>query len=304
LNFFNNHKKQTFFITKNFDITITAKCDLVLSPEFYWARRVTLNVHFSYEVHKMAASIFDGLLPNGSFEYKVLKLRKNEYILIAYDIHHIKSQLKSMGIDVSKVDKIYTLQSEFLKNEISLSVDDKFGVATVDGLLVYLPLKFLDSRNSLGEILANKKLSANYIYSQKFQKVGIKSPELNLIIFIFLLLNLIAILNVLKVENKRNILERQKASFIKENSLPKTSFQIQSMQGELQNINKTQVDLREAILYLEKFKLRKTESFQMLKFEKNSLLYSLKLDNKQREVQLKKYISKKPKSSVKIEVKL
>ena len=252
----------------------------------------------------MAASIFDGILPDGSFEYKVLKLRKNQYILIAYDIHHIKSQLKSMGIDISKVDKIYTLQSEFLKNEISLSVDDKFGVATVDDLVVYLPLKFLETNNTLENILAGKKLSTHYIYSHKLQKVGIKSTELNLVILIFLLLNVIAILNVVKLETNRNFLEKQKTNFIKENNLPSTSFQVKSMQDELQIVNQSQKDLREAILHIKKFKLKSTESFKMIKYEKNSLSYSVKLDNKQREDELKRYMSKQQKSSISIEVKL
>lgn len=304
LSFFSGHKKQAFFITKNFDIKLTDKCDLILSPEFYWARKVTLNVNFSYEVQKMAISIFDGLLPNGSFEFKVFKLEKNEYIIIAYDIESIKLQLKNMGIDMSKVDKIYTLQSEFLKNNISLSVDDDFGVATVDGLMVYLPLKFIEINDTLENILSSKKLSTHYIYSHKLQKVGIKSTELNLVILIFLLLNAIAILNVVKLENNRNFLEKQKANFTKENTLPSTSFQVRSMQDELQIINKAQKDLREAILYIQKFQLKSTESFEMIKYEKNSLSCSAKLENKQRENELKNYMSKKPKSSISIEVKL
>jgi len=304
LSFFSGHKKQTIFITKDFHKKLTEKCDLILSPEFYWTRKVSLNVNFSYEVKKMASSIFEGILPAGSFEYKVFTLFKNEYIIIAYDIQKIKLELESMGMDMSKVDKIYTLQSEFLKDEISLHVNEKFGVATVDGVVVYLPLKFLESSNSLENILEDKRLSSSYIYSYQFQKISVKPTELNLIIWIFLLLNVVAVLNVVKLEKNRNFLEEQKIAFIKENSLPATSFQIKSMQGELLEVNKSQTDLRESIFYIYKFKLGKRESFKMIKFEKNALSYTIKLDNKLRENEFKKYLLKKPTSSINIERKL
>jgi len=72
-----------FFITKNFGKKIDAKSDIILSPEFYWVKKVSLNVKFTNEVKKMAPSIFEGILPNGEFEYRVFRVSDNSYVLVA-----------------------------------------------------------------------------------------------------------------------------------------------------------------------------------------------------------------------------
>ncbi|MBV5278178.1 MAG: hypothetical protein J0647_03945, partial [Campylobacteraceae bacterium] len=141
MSFLTNTQKQKKFITKNFKNTLEEKTDVILSPEFYWTKRLTLNINFSYEIKKMAPSIFDGFLPSGKFDYKVFKLAPHEFIIIAYDLETIKNELSSLGIDLLLVDKIYALQSEFLNDEISLKVDHEFGVASHNDIIVYTPLK-------------------------------------------------------------------------------------------------------------------------------------------------------------------
>ena len=300
MNFISGQKKETFFITKNFDKPIVSKSNLILSPEFYWTKRVTLNVNFSYEVKKMAPSLFDGMLPSGDFEYMVFKISKNDYIVTAYNLDDIKENLKKLGISISFVDKIYLAQSEFLGNDISLKVNETCGLVSLDGVLVYTCLNFIDSDILLESVIKNKKLTKNYIYSKQLQNIKIEPKQLNMLIWIVLLLNSVVILDIVKTYKSKNQLQVQKEDFIEKNNLPQTSFELKSMQDELQSIDKKQNDLRESIYYINKFKLNKNESFKSIVFSKNKLDYSVKLNSKQREAEFKKYLSKNPKSTIAI----
>ena len=304
MSFFSGEKKDIFFITKNFDKQITATSNLILSPEFYWVKRVSLNVSFAYEVKKMAPSLFDGMLPVGNFEYFVFKLAKNDYIVTAFDMTSIKKNLQSLKIDMNFVEKIYLAQSEFVGNDISLRVNDTCGMTSLDGIMLFTCLNFIDSNVFLDDVIKHKKLTNNYIYSKQFQKVKIEPKQLTLLIWIVLLLNSIFVLDIIKLNKSQNKLSNKKEDFIEKNSLPQTSFQLKSIQEELEVVARTQNDLREDIYYINKFKLDKTESFQKIDFSKNKLSYSVKLKTKARESEFKKYISKKENSTIAIGVDL
>jgi len=298
LSFFNKHTKETFFIPKNFDKQITSKCNLILSPEFYWAKRVTLKISFAYEVKKLAPSLFDGVLPSGDFKYSAFKLSKDDYIVIAYDMTSIKKTLRQLNIDVDLIEKIYLAQSEFLGKEISLRVNETCGMTSLDGVLVYTCLNFIDTNTYVDDVIKSKKLTNNQIYSKQYQKLNIQPKQLTVLIWIAFLLNAIVVLDTIKIEKIKSKLISQKEDFMEKNALPKTSFQLKSIQDELQIIDTSQSDLRNSINYINQFKLNKTESFKKVSFSKNKLEYSIKLDNDKRKNEFKAYLSKKENSTI------
>jgi len=301
LSFFNFQKKQIFFVTKSFNEEMLKKSDIVLSPEFYWVKKITLNVKFSHEVKKMAPSLFEGSLPHNRFEYKVFKISTNNFILIAYDLKSILEELSSMKINMALVDKIYTIQSEFLKDDVSLKVNEDFGIITDESVVVYSPLRFLQTNDSVKNILKAKKLSSNYIYSQQFQKINISSKQLNIIILLLVLLNATVFIDIFKLQKDKKLFMDKKTSFIVSNHLPRTTFQIKSIQDELMHIDKSQKELRQSIGYIEKFRFLNSEFFKNLKFTKNKLVYDIKFETEQRENQFKTYLDKKINSYIFIE---
>ncbi len=294
MSFFSSKRKDIYFITKNFDKKIDSRCDIVLSPQFYWTKKVNLNTNFSYEVKKMAPSIFDGILPKGDFDYRVFKTNPKEFIVIAYDVKHILQELKLLGIDTSLIDKIYTVQSELLNKSISLRSDETHGIVAVDGIIVQLPLRLLEEipKNSTEEIFQDK-LSSNYIYSKNLKEIGIDKKESNLILSLLILLGLVLFIHILKIEKDRNMIAKQKEKMIKKYSLPKTSFEIKSMQAEFLKIDKEQNRLREALSYVGNFTLLNREFFNLLEYEKSHLKLSVRLNSKKRERAFKNFISKK-----------
>lgn len=242
----------------------------------------------------MAPSIFDGILPKGDFDYRVFKTNPKEFIILAYDIEHILQELKLLGIDISLVDKIYTIQSELLDKNISLKSDETHGIVSVDGIVVHLPLRFLEEtpKNSIEEILQDR-LSSSYIYSKNLKEMGIDKKESNLILSLLILLALVLFVHILKIEKNRNLIAKQKEKMIKRYNLPKTSFEIKSMQAEFTKIDKEQNRLREALSYIGNFTLLNKEFFNSLEYEKSHLKLSVRLNSKNRQRVFKDFVSKK-----------
>ncbi len=295
MSFFNKEKKPIYLVTKNFKEKLFEKSDLVLSPEFYWAKKTTLNLRYAYEASKMAASIFDGILPAGAFKFKVFKLDKNEFIFIAYDIQNIIKELELIGVDMHLVEKIYTAQSEFMDKDVALRINGTYAIASSEGVITYVPSKFLNSSLDMNvdDVLEEKKLSTNYIYSKSFQNIKINSKESNLILWLLVILVSMLFLNVLKLQRDRSFLVKQKNTLVKKYNLPKTTFQIKSMQDELSRIDLQQSNLKMVIVYLGKFKLSKDGFFSSLSYKKEHLKFSVKLDSTEKEQKFKKYIAKK-----------
>lgn len=292
LNFYK--KKHIYFITKKFDKTIKSQSDIILSPEFYWVKKINLNIKFSYEVKKMAPSIFDGVLPKGDFSYKVFKIAPKEFVVIAYDIKHIIEELKFLKIDISFVDKIYTIQSEFQNHDLFLKAEESLGIISQDGVIVCLPLRFLSEIPKINiDDAIQKKLSSNYIYSKNFKEIGINKKESNLISWFLFLSVLVLLTQVIKVEKERWTIKKQKERITKKYALPKTSFETKSIQAEFLKTDQNQNHLREALSYLRKFDLLTTEFFNSLRYEKSYLKFSIHLDSVKRERVIKNFISKK-----------
>ncbi len=248
----------------------------------------------------MAQSIFNGIIPEGRYEYKVFKISKNEYILIAFDIKKILEQLKDLNIDIKFIDRIYTAQSEFLKDEISFRIDEQFGLVSVEGVLVKIPVKFLTTDVSVDKILLDKKLSNHYIYSGSLQKTNLKQKDFKLLLFLFLLINIFLISSVITVKRDIYDIKSKKENFIKKNSLPATTFQIKSMEEELKTIDNIQFAVREGINYLAQFKLLKDEYFVILRYDGKKLLYKIKFKDRKRQKEFENYLLKYKNSVVSI----
>lgn len=295
MSFFSLGEKKVFFVTKNFSQIVDYRCDIVLSPEFYWVKKVRLNIKFSHIVKKMAPSIFDGMLPDGEFEYRVFKVKTGEFIVLAYDIKEIMRELELLGINLSMIDKMYTVQSELLEKDIEIAIDSDSALAMEDDVLFCMPVKLAETNNliSIDDVMQAKRLSSNYIFSKSFQKVKINSKDIALILSLLILLNVAAMLDILKTKREIRNLEKQKEVFIKENSLPSTSFQLKAMKNELQKIYNPQVSFRKRLEYIGKFKLNKKENFNSIIFKKGMLQVVLKLDSAKREDEFKRYASSK-----------
>ena len=161
--FFNPPPKQVIFLIKTTQtVPLTTETRIVLSPEYYWVKKVSLPVGTLREAKRYAPAIFEEYLPEGErYAYFVQKAKETgAYIFIAYApdviIHALKIQLG----DLSKVYGIYFTQFE-IDLDTCVAVDNTHALVPVDETILYVPQSCSQTQN-LQQLLEAKKPTHNY----------------------------------------------------------------------------------------------------------------------------------------------
>lgn len=269
------------------------RCDLILSPFFYWSKTEELPIKSEKQALKLAPSIFDGILPDGEYKYRVFKTKENLFLFIAYDFNLIKESLENLNIDLEFVDFFYFSQSEFFDMEKAIKLDEIDSIVKIDEIVQKIPTKYIKESDNIQNILEIVKLSKNRISSFELKDSFIDNKTLYSIITI-LTLTLIAFsieLFIYKQEIKK-YLTKQENLYSKYN-LPSTSFELKSIKSKFLSIDKKQTSLREKIAYIDKMPLLANEHLIEFNLKSNKLELSIKLSRANRAETIKNYLIKK-----------
>ena len=126
MSFFKSSPGKILFFTKNSKKYYSGEYTLILSPQFYWVKRVKLPVNSEYKAKKLIPSIFeDSLPPNEEYEYDV-KYEKDRgtFIAIAYSPNYIYKYIKEKILSDAKVKGIYLAQYELSSLETCIGIDE------------------------------------------------------------------------------------------------------------------------------------------------------------------------------------
>ena len=119
--------------------TLSETVNIMLTPQFYILKKVTLPVQYAFQAKKVAASMFEGLLehPRNS-DYLVYK-ENDDWVFIAYDLKEINHFLASKGISADKVDKIFFAQQALSSFSIPVRLGSKDALVSMDDTVVLVP---------------------------------------------------------------------------------------------------------------------------------------------------------------------
>jgi len=119
--------------------TLSETVNIMLTPQFYILKKVTLPVQYAFQAKKVAASMFEGLLehPQNS-DYLVYK-ENDDWVFIAYDLKEINHFLASKGISADKVDKIFFAQQALSSFSIPVRLGSKDALVSMDDTVVLVP---------------------------------------------------------------------------------------------------------------------------------------------------------------------
>ena len=110
--------------------------DVVLSPEFYWAKGVNVPSSNKRQLKAMAPSIFAGALPKGEYRYLVYPVGKERWVVVAYDKKAILNELVKLGVATRKIAKVYLAQALYVKlKETVAKVGEEHLVSVLDGVV-------------------------------------------------------------------------------------------------------------------------------------------------------------------------
>ena len=277
MNFFKSSPGKIIFFTKNSPKYYTGEYTLILSPQFYWVKRVELPVKNEYKAKKLAPSIFEGILPKDEkFEYEV-KYEKNRgtFIVIAYSPEYIYKAVKEKFLLSAKVKGIYLAQYELAEFTSCIAIDKDVSLGNVDGLLIQVPASCFQSEENIKKYLSQVKLE-----SKKIKIKNLDNEEENTSYILYMIVLLIFLSSQINYYfayfsgfTKYN---EKKEYLLKKYNLPKTTFQLNSIKKSLLNEYKIQKNIRDVLADLDKVSLNKDEKYYFIDIKKSHATFHIR----------------------------
>jgi hypothetical protein len=124
-------------------VTLPQSVNVMLTPQFYTLKKEALPVKYAFQAKKIAPSLFEGLLEDGSnYEYLVHK-EEDGWAFIAYDMQKITAFLESKGIYAPKVNKLFFAQQAVEHFSAPLALNEKEALVVIDETVVVVPRNVL-----------------------------------------------------------------------------------------------------------------------------------------------------------------
>jgi len=285
------NNSEVLFVSKSDHIEKRGKYSVILSPEFYWVKRVTLPVKNERDALKLAPSIYEGFLPEGDFSYEARKV-EDAFIMIAYNKKQISEALDKIFVHKSDIVDVYFAQDALVGVESCLAINDNIALSNIDGTIIQIPRACTNTKEGIDKVLESAALGKHKVKLSSFDNTLLSSGDLKVIGTIVTLL-LVSFLSEYIVYKKGiSDLEAQKDALIEKYDLPKTSIQLKSIKKSLEKKFKTQKALRERLFALSKLSLQPSEYIQSVESTIKDLTVKIHLTSKQREDAIKNMIPK------------
>ncbi len=145
---FNQPLKTLFIDPDTPAVEIDEKVDVILSPAFYWVKRVDIPFKSSRDVKKVASTLFEDILPAGEYSYLVRRF-DDDYLLFAYDDAMILNALAEKGLPSHLIRHTYFAQSEFDALEQPVRIDQESVLVRQDGIVLKLPSSMVTGSSTM-----------------------------------------------------------------------------------------------------------------------------------------------------------
>jgi len=277
MSFFDRPTGKILFFTKNSPKYFTGDYSLILSPQFYWVKRVKLPVKSEYRAKKLAPSVFEGSLPEGEQYFYDVKYEKDKdsFIVIAYSKEYIYKFIREKMSPKTKIRGIYFAQYELKDLKTCIAIDEDISLGNVDGLLIQVPSACVHSDDNVRKYLPKVKLSSKRIKIENLEDSG----DIGSYIYYFVFLALILVSQLFVYFAYSHDLSKYdilKQSLLVKYNLPKTSFQLNSIKKSLQKEFDEQKTIKNALLKLDKIRLLKDEKYIDIEVQKTSTVVHIK----------------------------
>ena len=240
--------------TRNFNEKIKEKVDVILSPQFYWIKKIEVGVSLK-EAKKMAKYFF--------------KLDEKEYIFDAFEINNqffaiaLKKDL-NLKIDKKYINSIRLAQIE-LFNFDCIDVGN-YLIKKIDDILFCFPKKNEKCIN-INEILKNIKLS-KYTFNI-YNIVNIDKNILFYLISSLIIFNIFFFIKGISYKKELVKIETKKIS-LKKYNMPLSLYQLDSIYIALKNEDNRIIKIKKVLAFLS-VKLNRFE-FKKISFNKDFTL--------------------------------
>jgi len=246
---------KTILYTKDFNEDIKEPVNVILSPQFYWIKKIDIPIKSFKEAKKLAKNLFK--LDEKRYKFFALKIDKNYYAIA------IEKDLK-LNIDKKYIKNIYIAQSE-LKNFNCINVNEKYIIKKIEDLLFCFPKE--ECQNNIDEILKNIKLSKNKI--NLLNTIEINTKNFILINLSILFIAIYFFIQGFAYKKELENIKIKQHKLFENSNLPKTTFQLKAILNNLQSKYKNIQKIKKDLEILTQTPLKKDEYFLKIKFNKD-----------------------------------
>ena len=249
--------------TKFFNEKIEEPINIILSPQFYWIKKIDIQLKSINEAKKIAQNLFD---LNENFIFDAIKI-DNNFFAIAID--------KNIKINIEKkyIKSIKLAQTELYQYE-TINLKNNYQLKKIEDILFCFP-NHTEDAPFIDDILENIKLSKTNINLFNFLEIDKTIIILLTIIFIFLTTSLSSLIYSYKQQEQNLILEKNRLKSFK---LPLTNLQLNSISSELEELKFQNTLLKKNLKFITKTPLQKGDKF--LELSKNLDTYLVKIKTK------------------------
>ncbi len=286
------NNNQPLFVSKRDKIKKRGSFAVILSPEFYWVKKVKLPVQKEKEALRLAASVYEDSLPQGAYTYATRK-SGDEFIMIAYDKKEIAKALDTIFAHKTDIKELYFAQDALIHLRSCVSVNDTLALSNMDSVIIQVPRACTNTVETLEKVMQNATLGKNKIKLSSFDKTLLSSSDIKWLVVLFVLLLVAFMSEYIVYKKAASSLEAKRAEIIAQNDLPPTSIQLKSIKKSLMKKYKSQKKLRDMLALVAKLHLKDGEYIESIEEDTSSLTLKIHLLSKEREHSI---VSSLPKS--------
>ena len=268
-----NHKVDTIFLdpnsVDNYKPIDGYKINIILSPSLYWVKKVSLPVKSQRDAKKLLPSLFEDILPEGSYSYSVYK-DGDYFFIFAYEDKKILDLISKMSISISNVLGIYFAQSVLQNIQGAMKVNDTQSIYVQDDIVLLVPCCWIEESGKLN--LSDIKLSKHKISLQQYGHI-VNDSYLYKFIAVMIAINLIVFAQYILTRTKVKHIEMSKDELFAKYHLKPTSFQNISMLKKYEKIDKKQTKLRKYIASVLSLKFSSGEKLTKVLLDKTTLKF-------------------------------
>lgn len=254
--------------TKDFNENINEPVDVILSPQYYWIKKIDIPIKSLKDAKKIAKSLFK--LDEG-YIYDAFELDGKFFA------YAIKKDL-NINIDKKYINSLRLAQTELYGFD-KINVSDNHSIQKIDDLLFCFP--YVQDAEHIDDIIPKLSLSKHTV--NLYNRIKIDKSVLITLAVIFFFINAAFLLNYIKNSNTLKQIEAKKENLIKKYRLPATTFQLDSILNSLKKEDIKQSKIRKDLEFITKTPLQNGEKFLDLSYDKNRFNIEIKtkrnLDN-------------------------
>ena len=264
-----NQKVKTLFLDPDISLEIDPKekYHFILSPSLYWIKKVSLPLKYVHEVKKVAATLFEEVLPAGNYSYFVYK-DEDEFVIFAYEDSKIISLLAEKGVSLNQVSALSFAQSAFENLDEAVCINSESVLTHKDGIVVLLPSQWFDNTKTLQSLELHP--SKQTIRLEQFSHI-VETKTLYMIGMLLFLFFLVLLGEYLYFAKEKEELQIAKERLFSEYKLKPTLMQNRAILSKYQKQDKQEKNLRRYIDYFLKARLNKSQKILSISYDKAKL---------------------------------